>query len=82
MPGTADPDPATDPEPPDLDDYQAQFYERASIAEYDGGEPREVAERTALCEVLHTYDRRGLKDPVIVRQVHEFKRVFPGGSGA
>ena len=33
----------------------------ASIAEYDGGEPREVAERTALCEVLHTYDRRGLK---------------------
>jgi hypothetical protein len=50
--------------PPDLDDYQAQFYERAAIAEHDGNQPRELAEREALGEVLETYGRQGVRDQV------------------
>lgn len=49
---------------PDLDDYQAGFYERASIAEFDGRIPRELAEREALNEMLLTYEQMGIEGQV------------------
>ena len=46
----------------DLDDYLADFYERAAVGEYEGGLPREQAERQALRETLRSYKRFGLRD--------------------
>ena len=48
--------------PPDLDDYMAVFYERASICEFDGGLDRVDAERVAMRQVLATFREQGLKE--------------------
>lgn len=42
------------------DDQQADFEERAAIIEYDGKEPRDVAERRARAIVLGTNDTPAL----------------------
>lgn len=46
--------------PPDVDDYMAIFYERASICEFDGGLDRVNAERIAMRHVLATFREQGL----------------------
>ncbi len=39
-------------------DVREQFEERAAVVEYDGGHPREQAERIAADEVRATMERR------------------------
>ena len=57
---------------PDLSDYLADFYERAAIAEYDGGLPREQAECASLGETLRTYERLGIAGQVRCGECQHF----------
>jgi hypothetical protein len=65
----------------EVNDYLAVFYERAAIAEYDGGLSREDAESEALDETLRTYEQVGIKEQVRCVDCQHFIPDPPGCGG-